>query len=432
MSIKNRFSENQIIQKSTYLLQENALVVHKWLLLTIVIFSIVFSFISVLLSDYTQAWISILNVPGASIAYLLLRMKRLYLSKLFNAIQITLNLTAISLLTGINSLAFMYFFPVIISILLAFDGKEKKTASVLTILILLTLVGLTAVAEPIGQNHWNPEHLFLDRLSNIIGVALGCIVIMFFLIRTMNNIQSHLIENSNILIKNNTQLLAANYTRDQLMSVIAHDLRAPMSGAIMTVEACLKEDTSAKSKKEMLRTLQVKASQVLIMIDQLLDWSRSQTGNLECSIEPISIEHFEKYITDWTELLGETKSIQFTSEFDYSPGETVSCDKNMIETALRNLISNAVKFSNNRKEIHIRSYISNNRRIFEIEDFGVGMSHSKLQKLKDGISVTTNGTNNEKGNGFGLLLVEEFLRRHHSHLEIRSELGKGSSFSFNL
>jgi hypothetical protein len=128
MTTKNRFSDNQIISKSTQLLTENALVVHKWLLLTIAIFSIVFSFISVLLNDYSQAWIAILNVPGACVAFLLLRINKIYASKLFNAIQVIITLTTISLLTGINSLSFMYFFPVIISILLAFDGKEKKTA----------------------------------------------------------------------------------------------------------------------------------------------------------------------------------------------------------------------------------------------------------------------------------------------------------------
>ena len=432
MSTKNRFSDNQIISKSTRLLQENALIVHKWLLLTIAIFSIVFSFISVLLNDYTQAWISILNVPGACIAYVLLHMNRLYLSKLFNAIQITINITAISLLTGINSLASMYFFPVIISILLAFDGKDKKTAYGLIIFILLLLVGLTAVAEPIAQNHWNPEHLFLDRLSNIIGVALGCIVIMFFLIKTMNKVQGQLIVNTDILIESNNQLIAARFSRDQLMSVIAHDLRAPMAGAIMTTEACLQEGITEVTKNELLRTLHVKALSILTMTDQLLDWSRSQTGNLQCDMDLISMKYFDSNVRNWTLLIGESKDIHFNIEIKFDVEETLMCDKNMIVTTLRNLISNAVKFSSFGGVIKIRSQKYRGIRSFEVEDFGKGINSAQLKKLREGISFTTLGTNNEKGNGFGLQLVKEFLRRHKSHLEIQSEFGKGSVFSFNL
>jgi two-component system sensor histidine kinase/response regulator len=182
----------------------------------------------------------------------------------------------------------------------------------------------------------------------------------------------------------------------------------------------------------MLRTLHVKSSQILTMIDQMLDWSRSQTGNLECKIEPIEVEHFASYIEDWTNLIGESKSILFIIDFNFEKGETISCDVNMIQTVLRNLISNAIKFSQNGSSVNVRSFSSKGKRTFEIEDFGIGLTDSQLKKLKEGNSFTTNGTNNEKGNGFGLQLVQEFLRRHHSHLEIKSVIGKGSSFSFTL
>lgn len=432
MLTKNRLTDNQIISNSNQLLEENSLQIHRWLLITVGVFTFVFSIISGLLGDYTQAWISMLSVPGVFIAHLLNKKGFIIESKIFNSIQIIIMLAAICLLTGINSLAFMYYFPIIISILLAFQGRNKKTAFGLISFILFILVGLTAISEPIGQNHWNPEHLFLDRLSNIIGVALSCIVIIFLLIKTMTNVQSHLIENTNYIKENNTQLLAANYTRDQLMSVIAHDLRAPMASAIMTTEACLKEDTSDESKKVMLLCLRNKATQILTMIDQLLDWSRSQTGNLTCELTPVPVEQLNKYIKDWTNLIGESKHIHFDIDFTFKKKETILCDKNMIETALRNLISNAVKFSSLGSIIKIRSQKYRGIRSFEVEDFGKGINSVQLKKLREGISFTTLGTNNEKGNGFGLQLVQEFLRRHKSHLEIQSELGKGSVFSFSL
>jgi signal transduction histidine kinase len=432
MPTESRSSDNQVVSKSTRLLEENALNIHKWLLFTVAIFALVFSFISVLLSDYTQAWITILSVPGVCIAYLLLRMQFLYLSKLFNATQIIAVIASISLLSGINSLSFMFFFPVIISIIMAFKENKKKTAYSLVAVILLILLALTIIASPVGTNHLNPEHLFLDQITNIIGVALSCILIIFLLIKTMSKVQKQLIVNTDILIENNNQLIAARFSRDQLMSVIAHDLRAPMASAIMTTEACLKEDTPDESKKEMLLCLRNKATQILTMTDQLLDWSRSQTGNLQCDMDLVSLKYFDLNVRNWTILIGESKDIQFTIDFKFENEETIICDKNMIVTTLRNLISNAVKFSSIGSIIKIRSQKKGNKRSFEVEDFGKGLSSTQLKKLRQGISFTTPGTNNEKGNGFGLQLVQEFLRRHKSHLEIQSELGKGSVFSFNL
>jgi signal transduction histidine kinase len=326
----------------------------------------------------------------------------------------------------------MFFFPVIVSVLMEFKENEKKTAYSLVTAVLLILILLTAIAYPIGKNHWNPEHLFLDRLTNIIGVALSCILIIYLLIKTMNKVQGQLIVNTDILIESNNQLLAARFSRDQLMSVIAHDLRAPMAGAIMTTEACLKEGISDETKNEMLRTLHVKALSILTMTDQLLDWSRSQTGNLHCDMNLISMKYIDLNVRNWTMLIGDSKDIHFNIEIEFDSDETVLCDKNMIVTTLRNLISNAVKFSSIGSIIKIRSQKLGINRSFEVEDFGKGLNSTQLKKLREGISFTTPGTNNEKGNGFGLQLVQEFLRRHKSHLEIQSELGKGSVFSFNL
>jgi len=432
MSTESRSSDNQVISKSTRLLEENALTIHKWLLFSVAIFSLVFSFISVLLGDYTQAWISILSVPGVCIAYILMRMQLLYFSKLFNAAQIIVMIASISLLTGINSLSFMFFFPVIVSVLMAFKENEKKTAYSLVAAVLIILILLTAIASPVGRIHWNPDHLFLDRLTNIIGVALSCILIIYLLIKTMNKVQGQLIVNTDILIESNNQLIAARFSRDQLMSVIAHDLRAPMAGAIMTTEACLKESISDETKNEMLRTLHVKALSILTMTDQLLDWSRSQTGNLQCKMVLTSMKYFDSNVRNWTMLIGDSKDIHFNIEIKFDDEETLLCDKNMIVTTLRNLISNAVKFSSLGSVIKIRSQKYRGIRSFEVEDFGKGINSVQLKKLREGISFTTLGTNNEKGNGFGLQLVQEFLRRHKSHLEIQSELGKGSVFSFSL
>jgi len=205
-----------------------------------------------------------------------------------------------------------------------------------------------------------------------------------------------------------------------------------LAAVSMTVDVCSKPDVDEETKSELLQLLKNKATQVMSMTDQLLDWSRSQTGNLQCNQEDIAVTHFFNYINEWGQLISETKNITFDLQFDFNESDTIHCDKNMIETVFRNLLSNAVKFSENGSQIIIRSSIAGNNRMFEVQDFGKGMSEIQLQKLKDGITFTSYGTDREKGNGFGLQLVQEFLRRHNSELEIESTINVGSTFRFSL
>jgi two-component system sensor histidine kinase/response regulator len=326
----------------------------------------------------------------------------------------------------------MYFFPITISAIIAFQGKEKFTGYALVSIIFIVLIVLTTIPIPHDEMHLNPEHLKIDRFANVIGVTVCCIIILIFIIRAMDNVQRQFIESSNVINDKNKELISAIYSRDKLMSVIAHDLRSPMAAVSMTVDVCSKPDIDEETKNELLQLLKSKATQVMSMTDQLLDWSRSQTGKLQCIQEAIPIQHFFNYVNDWGQLIAETKNISFDLQFNFKDTDVILCDKNMIETCLRNLISNAVKFSNEGSQIIIRCSTEGRKIKFEIQDFGKGMSKDQLQKLTDGISFTTYGTNRETGNGFGLQLVQEFLRRHNSQLEIQSTIDQGSTFQFTL
>jgi signal transduction histidine kinase len=432
MPTTNTFSESKIMLRSTNLLEEHAREMHRWLLLTVAIFATAFSLVSLVLNDHQQAFVSALSVPGAGIAYLLARAGYLYISKIFNGLQIIAMIAIVSLLTGPETLTFMYFFPITISAIIAFQGKEKYTGYALVSIIFVVLIVLTTIPIPADNIHLNPEHLKIDRFANVIGVTICCIIILIFMIRAMDNVQRQLLESSNIVNDKNKELITALYSRDKLMSVIAHDLRSPMAAVSMTVDVCSKPNIDEETKSELLQLLKTKATQVMSMTDQLLDWSRSQTGNLQCNQETIPVNHFLNYVKEWGQLIAETKNITFDFQFNFNESDSILCDKNMIETAFRNLISNAVKFSENGSQIIIRSSVIENKRMFEFQDFGKGMTEDQLQKLNDGITFTSYGTNREKGNGFGLQLVQEFLRRHNSQLDIESKINEGSTFRFSL
>jgi K+-sensing histidine kinase KdpD len=356
----------------------------------------------------------------------------LYISKILNGFQIIAMITIVSFLTGANGLTFMYFFPIIISAMIAFQGKQRMTAYILTSVMFLILILIAIFPDPLDPLHLQPEHLAADRIANIIGVTVCCIIILVFMRRVLDGVQRQLIEDAQVIQSKNQELIAALYSRDQMMSLISHDLRSPMAAVIVSVDVCMKPQIDEETKLELLTQLKKKSQQVLEMTDNILDWSRSQMGNLECKMQTIEADHFVSYTQSLAQLLGESKKINVLVESNIDLQDKVNCDRNMIETVLRNLLSNAVKFSNQEGTIIIRAKKENARILFEVQDCGKGMTPNQLENLKDGITFTTNGTANEKGNGFGLQLTQEFLRRHNSELEVCSTEGKGSTFGFYL
>ncbi|MFM2201901.1 MAG: hypothetical protein RL040_1101, partial [Bacteroidota bacterium] len=107
-------------------------------------------------------------------------------------------------------------------------------------------------------------------------------------------------------------------------------------------------------------------------------------------------------------------------------------DRDMIEAIFRNLISNAIKFTGSGGKVDIAASENSNGWLFRVSDNGKGISRKDIERIISGISFTTAGTDNEKGHGLGMQLVQDFLHKHNSRLEIESELNRGTTFSFQL
>jgi signal transduction histidine kinase len=125
------------------------------------------------------------------------------------------------------------------------------------------------------------------------------------------------------------------------------------------------------------------------------------------------------------------KKVSLQMDFSHLPA-LVNADKNMVEIILRNLISNAIKFTESGGFVRIHGTVLNGKFITTVADSGVGIEPEALEKIKNQIFYTTSGTNKEKGSGLGLMLCREFLQRHESELMIDSSPGAGSKISFKL
>jgi two-component system sensor histidine kinase/response regulator len=182
---------------------------------------------------------------------------------------------------------------------------------------------------------------------------------------------------------------------------------------------------------EQLKSINKSAQSAYDLLEDLLLWSRSQSGNINFEIQDVNVfEIVEEMLQDFN-LRCAKKEINLINECETKT--IVEADLNMLRTILRNLLSNAIKFTPNGSEVKINSEKINEKVKISVIDSGVGISDNNIKKILAANELfSTYGTNNEKGTGLGLKICKQFIKNHNSELEIESEVGKGSEFSFML
>lgn len=235
------------------------------------------------------------------------------------------------------------------------------------------------------------------------------------------------------LKKSEIELRELNATKDRFFSIIAHDLKNPFSSILGF--ARLMVDTSQifdKQKTEFYaKQIFQSSSRAFELLENLLEWSRSQTGRLRYSPKDIDLSSI--IMSSKNAVIGQAKIKDIDLNINV-PGEIiVYADQDMISTVIRNLLSNAIKFTHNAGEVNVNTLALDEFIEVSVDDNGVGMSPEQQTKLfKIDEEIISLGTNNEKGTGLGLLLCKEFINKHGGHLYVSSQPGMGSRFAFTL
>ncbi|MFC2151710.1 PAS domain S-box protein [Bacteroidota bacterium] len=235
------------------------------------------------------------------------------------------------------------------------------------------------------------------------------------------------------LIRSEQRLRELNATKDKFFSIIAHDLKNPFNDLMgFTQLLALNIDKYDKSKIEQFTQIIHQSSKLAYnLLENLLDWSRSQTGILKFKPEKICINNLVKENIDLLISTAQNKNIKIYSEFDNDL--FAFADKNMVRTIIRNLISNAIKYTNQGGYVKINSYCNNKCCELSVSDNGIGISEKNISKIfKIDESFSTSGTEKEKGTGLGLILCKEFVEKNRGKLKVESKPDKGSTFSFTL
>ena len=222
-------------------------------------------------------------------------------------------------------------------------------------------------------------------------------------------------------------------TKDKFFDIIAHDLRNPINALNMLIDELLKNYSSLSLDEIYDSNIQVQKSVIVLsqLLNNLLEWSRSQTGRLQQNPDMIDTSYVVRNVVEISQDAAKIKNISLINNINY--GTVVYCDANMLFTVFRNLVSNSIKYTNVGGRVIIDAVIDEEFIEFVIQDNGVGIPEDRLQKLFNIEFVqSTAGTNREKGSGLGLILCKEFVERNGGSIWVESELNKGTTFKFKL
>ena len=236
------------------------------------------------------------------------------------------------------------------------------------------------------------------------------------------------------LLKMNDELHNLNATKDKFFSIIAHDIKNPFNailGFTSLLEANFTEWTD-EMKLEIINMIHSSSKNLYQLLENLLQWSRSQRGIIEFKPERIELKVLLHSVIDLMKGTADAKNIELTVILPKNE-LTINADQQMLDTILRNLIGNALKFTNRGGKVQVKVEAIVGFVMIKITDNGVGMQSALLQNLfRIDANFTTPGTNNEIGTGLGLILVKEFVEKHGGEIRVESIVGQGSVFYFTL
>jgi PAS domain S-box-containing protein len=233
--------------------------------------------------------------------------------------------------------------------------------------------------------------------------------------------------------KNNQELTKLNADKDRFISILAHDLKSPFNSILgflfLLTENIRKYDIDKIEKQ--IHIINNSAQNTYKLLEDILIWVKANSGKIPFEPQTLNFANICTDIIENFKLTAKAKNI--TIKYTENENINIYADINMIHTILRNLISNAIKFTNNGGRINIYGELNNSTVTISVSDNGIGIDSDTLTKLFDiSHKITTQGTAKEIGTGLGLLLCKEFIEKHDGKIWVESKVGKGSEFKFTI
>lgn len=287
------------------------------------------------------------------------------------------------------------------------------------------------------DTQYKESEIQTQRIGIYVALAwLACmlllIIILFRTNRRARAANRLLVEKNELIEQQTQQLIKLNATKDKLFSIIGHDLRGPLNSLRGMMHLLNKSVITQEEFIEFSKKIKTNVDFVYSDLENLLSWAQAQQKGLITAFGSVQLR---QVVQDKVNLLQEAiQAKQLHVQIDIKPEINVIADKNQLDLILRNLISNAIKFSYPGGHIHIVALADAENKVhIAVTDTGTGMEPTDVENLiTNNFHFSKPGTHNEKGMGLGLLLVKEFVELNKGKLAIQSKPGAGSTFSFSL
>lgn len=273
-----------------------------------------------------------------------------------------------------------------------------------------------------------------EFVRNILVVVMALSVILLATVyrsgQRRRQINTLLLQHQQEMETRSEELERLNQVKDKFFSIISHDLRSPINALSGLLDLMDKGAVKPEELSRHVHELKSRFTHTRTLLNNLLDWTLLQMDKL--SLQPVRID-IHKIVDENIQLLKSIPNKQISLHNEVAPETMGFADSNTVNLVIRNLITNAIKFTNDGGEVVIAAQDNDNQLLISVQDNGVGMKDDVLNILFDKTApYTTRGTANEKGTGLGLILCKEFVEKNGGRIFVESEEGKGSKFSFTI
>jgi len=278
------------------------------------------------------------------------------------------------------------------------------------------------------QNNLQQQHMAIFAVSGIALLIAGIFLALLYKQKTAALSSVKELQHATEVKKN--ELAVINTVKDKLISMIAHDVRSPLTSLQNTLYLTRQKILNPDEFDKLSTTLENNIHHLITMLDNTLLWAKEQIQTLKMNKVCFDLHSVVEDVKALYDHSIQDKNLKVQNLIQ--PSTEVMSDKEIVHTVLRNLLSNAIKFTKPGAQIEVKAEQKNGEMLITVKDEGTGIPKDVLEKISKKEFISTTGTNNEKGTGFGLMFSHDLLSKMGERLCIKSEPGEGTTITFSI
>jgi|GEM_PF-1986455 len=399
-------------------------------LLALLVGSLAFLAVDAYLGLKFIEWICVSQIVGVAYYLWLIRKGHVWLAGLLGHVHVMIDIFLIAAVFSSSCMIHALLIPLLVSLIAVFGSARKKTAVFLLVLCMITLALLEFLEVRIFPVDLPHHTLDVTKTVNFVGAMLLTFYVIYFVTKVSESTQALLEDKKLELQDKNAILNSAMAARDKLVSTISHDIRGPLNNIYAGLHLLNSGKISPDDWKMLSQKIQIQTKDALDFIETTMKWISAQSDQLKAHMGDYGTKQITAGVTALAAPVAESKNIRL--DVNIEPNAIAIADEHMINSVLRNLVSNAIKFTGELGVVKLVVVKAATKVRYSVIDSGRGMTTEQLEKVKAGMIFSTPGTENERGHGMGLVLSKQFLKLHGAHLTIQSSESSGTTMSFEL